>query len=80
MLKNKKMSFSHSGGSNHSGSGSFDEGGVEFRIKKRYEERIRIFEVKINGHLEEIEHKSEEIVMWREKHMHKEEECRELRS
>lgn len=73
------MSFSHSNGSGHR-SGSFDSDGAGLvkRMQAKYEKRIVKFNETISMHIEEKDHLSEEIVMWKKKLLDSEETCRDL--
>ena len=74
------MSFSHSDKGHRSRSGSFDSDGAGLvkRVQMKYEARIHKFQETIRIHIEEKDHFSEEIVMWKKKHLDAEERIREL--
>jgi len=70
------MSFSHSDGG-HEGE-DFDEDFLVQRMQKKFEARVHKLESTISMHVEEKDHLSEEIVMWKKKHLDEQETARDL--
>ena len=63
------MSFSHSDGNGHSHSGGFDEEFLVQKMQKKFEMRITKLTTTISVHVKEKNDLSEEIVMWKKKHL-----------
>jgi chromosome segregation ATPase len=72
------MSFSHSDGNGHSHSGEFDEEFLVQKMQKKFEMRITKLNSTINMHVEEKEVLSQEIIMWKKKHLDSDETNRDL--